>query len=243
MDELSDIEREERELRERLAVLSRRKKAVTKAQNANRTRRRPVREDVLDLLSDAEVPLNSLSIAKVLDVVKGRKVPSTRFGTLSSDEFRSWNSSRRRTLYLCHLLNVEDGAPLKRYWARSDWPLARRVFGPRTGSVSFLDTALWIIDLARRADEAHDPDRLRYLAADQARDAGLKVRRGEFDLDAWHDALSTERERLAEADEAARVEGAERLADRLDGTELLYGARPTLEVIPGTVAGWREGSP
>src|SRR4051794_22772154 len=57
---------------------------------------RPLRDLVLDSLAEAGGPLNSLLLAGIMRPLYGRNVPSTRFGTLSNDEAKSYDSSRAR---------------------------------------------------------------------------------------------------------------------------------------------------
>src|SRR5262249_38097042 len=125
----------------------------------------------------------------VLRPLRGRTIPATRFGTLSNDEAKSFESSRAKPVYLCHCLTNDLGQAVKRFWARSDWPVSDRIIGPMSGRLLFLQGAAWTIRLARAADRkelnAANPETLNYLAADQARDAGLHVQRGLFPYDDW----------------------------------------------------------
>lgn len=90
----AELERRLFEVRQQIAHSGR------KAGQASGGRRRPLREVMLDLLAEAQVPLNSLLIASVLRPLQGLAVASTRFGTLSNDEAKSFGSSRR-SLYIC----------------------------------------------------------------------------------------------------------------------------------------------
>jgi len=79
---------------------------------------------------------------------------------------------------------------------------------------------------------------LNYVAADQARDAGLHVQRGRFPYDDWLNAIRGLIERHRAEDEQARIQAAEVLAARLSERELLFGARTPLVSLPGSKPGW-----
>jgi len=234
--EEAELERRLIEVREHRARLERR------ARPRSADGGRPLREIVLELLGDAKVPLNSLLIANVLRPLQDRTIPSTRFGTLANDEAKSFDSSRPKPVYLCHCLTHDEGQAVKRFWARSEWPLEDRIIGPMSGRLLFLEGAAWTIRLARAADRkqlvAAKPDTLNYLAADQARDAGLHVQRGIFPFDEWLQVIAGLIERHRADDERTRVEAAETLAARLSERDLLFGARAPLVSLPGSKSGW-----
>lgn len=236
--EEAELERRLLEVRERRARLERRS-GPRPADGG-----RPLREIVLDLLGDANVPLNSLLIANVLRPLQDRTIPSTRFGTLSNDEAKSFDSSRAKPVYLCHCLTHDQGQAVKRFWARSDWPLAVRIMGPVSGRLLFLEGAAWTIRLARAVDRneqaAAHPDNLNYVAADQARDAGLHVQRGVFSYDDWLEAIAGLIKRHRPEDEKRQIEAAETLSARLSERDLLFGVRTPLVSLPGSKPGWRS---
>lgn len=90
----ADLERRLNEVRERRAELEKlmRPRGEKKA--------RPLRDITLDMLQEANCPLNSLLLASVIRPLHGRSIPSTRFGTLSNDEASSFDSSRAPGLSL-----------------------------------------------------------------------------------------------------------------------------------------------
>jgi hypothetical protein len=236
-----ELERRLDEVRSQLTVArQRRGPARPKSGAARPAERRPLRELVLDVLNDAGAPLNSLLIASVFRPVYKRDVPSTRFGTLSADEQRSFDSTRPRPVYLCHCLTHDRGQAMKRFWARSDWPLEERLIGPMTGRVLFLKGATWIIRLAQTAGEGTDADQLRFVAADQARDAGCQVKRGEFPFNDWITQIQGQIERYFADDRAVRLGASAELAARLDERALLFGAPGELISIPGTSTRWSK---
>ncbi len=245
--DLADILSEEAQLLERLEQLRAQRAVIEKRERRSGGERgRPLRDVVLDLLQDAQNPLNSLLLASVIRPLFGRDIAATRFGTLSSDEATSFDSKRVRPVYLCHCLTYDLGQPVKRFWARSDWPLADRVMGPMSGRLLFLQGAAWTINMARlvAAGElvAEKPDVLEFVAADQARDAGLSVKRGEFPYQSWLEAIAAAIDRHSAEDRDARQAAAIALSERLSEREQLFGSVAGLVSLPGSSASWRSGT-
>lgn len=232
------LERQLAEVREQRAALE--KGSGSKSGKGGR----PIRDIILDLLQGARCPINSLVLASVIRPLHGRAVPSTRFGTLSNDEASSYDSSRARPVYLCHGLTFDHGQAVKRFWARSDWPLAERVIGPMSGRILFLKGAAWTIELARLVSDkqlpADNPETLNYVAADQARDAGIQVKRGSFPYDSWASLISDAIARHDAEDRAVREKAALDLERRLSERDLLFGARTGFVSLPGTSSSWRS---
>ncbi len=247
-DPTSDIESlkiEEAELQSRLDELRQRRAALErKNRPGSKKRGRPLREIVLDMLHESRCSLNSLLLASVIGPLHGRKVASTRFGTLSNDEAKSYDSSRVRPVYLCHCLTHDKGQAVKRFWARSDWPTSERVIGPMTGRLLFLKGAAWSINLARLVDEhglvVSNPDILRYVAADQARNAGLPVKRGDFPYEEWLTAIGTAISRHEPEDRAVREAAAVELGQVLSERDILFGSRAGFVSLPGSTESWRS---
>jgi len=236
----AELERQLAEVRERRAALE-----MVPGRSASKPGR-PLRDVTLEMLEDARCPLNSLLLASVMRPLQGRNVPATRFGTLSNDEASSYDSSRARPVYLCHGLTFDQGQAVKRFWARSDWPLAERVIGPMSGRILFLKGAAWVIRLAHLAStdpqRADNPETLNYLAADQARDAGIPVKRGDFAYAAWLEFINDAIGRHEVEDRTVREKAAEELEARLSDREQLFGARAGLVSLPGSPAGWRSAA-
>jgi hypothetical protein len=177
-------------------------------------RARPVRMVVLDALEDLEWMALSREIAIYVKARYGREVAATRFSGLAKDEQDAFRSSRARSVYLCHGLVYDTGEPIKRLWGRSDWPLAWRVVAPTTGRVQHLKLTARLCELALTATAtAADPELLRFLAADHARDVpGIKVRRGEFALEQWRRIALEAAAELEPRDQLLREAAAERFA-------------------------------
>jgi hypothetical protein len=244
-DDLDRLKSEEADLERRLLEV-RRRRADLERRSRGRPEdgRRSLREITLDMLQESGCPLNSLLLASVIRPVHGRNIPSTRFGTLSDDEVRSYDSSRPRPVYLCHCLTHDQGQAVKRFWARSDWPLTERIMGPMTGRILFLKGAVWTINLARLVEDgllvAADSDTLKYVAADQARDAGLSVKRGEFPYEGWLATIKGALDRHLAEDRVVREVASKALVARLSDRELLFGSRAGFVSLPGSSQSWRS---
>jgi hypothetical protein len=122
---------------------------------------------------------------------------------------------------LCHGL-TDQGLVIRRLWARSDWPLVERVVASTTGRVRHCRITARLCDLALDpAIIAVEPDMLRYMAADHARDLpGVEVKRGVFELERWRDVALGEWERLKPRDSELRAAAAERIAGRSEFFQL-----------------------
>ena len=247
-DRAADIEglkTEEAELQRRLDELRERRVELERlSRPRGKKRGRPLREIVLDMLQESQCSLNSLLLTSVIGPLHGRKVASTRFGTLSNDEAKSYDSSRARPVYLCHCLTHDKGQAVKRFWARSDWPLSERVMGPMTGRVLFLKGAAWSINLARLADEqdlqVSDPEMLRHVAADPARNAGVQGKRGDFPYEHWLAAIASAIDRHEPDDLKVREEAAVKLQQELPERDLLFGSKEGFVSLPGSTKSWRS---
>ena len=93
-------------------------------------------------------------------------------------------------------------------------------------------------DVVKNEVPAANSETLNFVAADQARDAGLKVQRGKFPYDEWLEAIAEQLGRHRDEDEQLRAEVSEAFSEKLSERELLYGARQPLVSLPGTKPGW-----
>ena len=243
MTDLAKLRKEEAELERRLAEIRQRRITQEEQERPELQKTRlPLRVILLSQLQEAETPMNSLLLAQLLEARLSKKIPSTRFGTLSKDEEASFKSRRARPVYLCHSLSHDTGLPIKRYWCRSDWPLSKRIFSPISSRVAFLKSAIWVVGLATHSADAANPDLLKFLAADLARDAGLLVKRGEFPFDEWLGFLRNSLEKFEKDDEVQRIEAAGTLEKKLNEAEQLFGAPPGLISLPGSSSSWRSAA-
>jgi LacI family transcriptional regulator len=191
-------------------------------------RRRPVREVVLEYLEDLGWPANGRELAMYAAARYGRELPSVRFGSLGADERTAYVKGAVRPVWLCHALSHDRGDVVRRLWARSDWPLERRIVAPTTARVQHLKLTARLCEIA--VDAEPEPGKLHQLAADYAEDVpGVVVRPNRYDLEAWRDAALTELGHVESADHDQRAEAARRLGNVLTEAQLLFGASETLE--------------
>jgi hypothetical protein len=132
--------------------------------------------------------------------------------------------------------------PIKRLLARSDWPLEQRIVAPTSGRVQHLKITAALAQIALDAEQsAADPEMLRIIAADHARDLpGIQFRRGQFDLEEWRNVALGLLEELLPKDEEARRESAARLEKRGELIHL-FGAPDLENLEPGPGERMSEG--
>lgn len=232
-----DLHRRRAELLEELEAIKRKmeKQAVAEVRTygGTKTRQRPLREQVLEVLQDLGFMAYSQQISLLVLARYGRRAPLTRFGSLSKDESRAYLKQKRpaRPVWLGHALTFDRAEVIRRIWARSDWPLYERIVAPTTGRTQFLKFAARICELAQKADDwAVDPDMLRYMAADHARDLpGTRVKIGDFKFDEWRDIALSELSSVENGDVATRKEAAEALLGKLAPAFQLFGSPEPIE--------------
>jgi hypothetical protein len=204
--------------------------------DAGRRRAVPFRAAVLDALDDLGVLSYSRELLLYINALSGRGASATRFGALAKDEQAAFESRRPRSVYLCHGLTSDRGEAIKRLWARSDWPLEDRVVAPTTGRVQHLRVTIRLCEIAAAEGGAADPTMLKIIAADHARDLpGLRIKRGEFDLQTWRAVATEQLTKHAPGDHQRRLEAAERFRT-LTAAEQLFGIaerEPLLSVPQG----------
>jgi hypothetical protein len=194
-------------------------------------RGRPVRALILDSLEDLRWPSYTRELGLYCQARYGRAIPPTRFGTLATDEIKSYQRGRRpSTVWLCFGLTSNRAESIRRLWGRSDWPLEQRVVAPTTGRVQHLKLTARLCEIALEvADTAADPDMLRIIAADHARDLpGVKFRRGDFPLENWRDLARELLSKAEPTDEQARQDAAGSIS-RLPELHQLFGVFETVE--------------
>lgn len=245
-ERLSELETMRRELQEMLVKVDEQLNEIRLAPEPNgvkpeahrdekskgRLWARSAREMLLDGLGDLEWPAYSRELAQLVEARFGRKILPTRFGTLAADEIAAFRSkgSGGRPVWLCFAVTADRHEPIKRLLARSDWPYERRIYALTTGRIQHLQMTKRFCELAMNADEfAVDPQMLRILAADHARDLpNVAVRRGVFELERWRDVAVEQIAELGPRDEALRKESAARLARRAEFYQL-FGLPDVLE--------------
>jgi hypothetical protein len=205
---------------------------------------------VLDALDDLGWPVYSRELMLYLRARYGRDVGATRFGTLGSDEAAAFIKRGEagvgrgstepvgrpgpRPVWLCFALTFDRGEAIKRLWARSDWPLERRVMAPTSGRIQHLKMTKRLSELALEAgDTAADPLAMKIIAADHARDLpDVTFRRGDFPLETWRDLAGRMLDDLEPRDEDARRAAADHLGQRPESYRL-FGIPDVAAVVDG----------
>ncbi len=175
---------------------------------------RPVRAVVLDILHDLEVPTYSRLLSQLGQAVYGREIQAVRFGSLGTDERRAYTMRPNgRSVWLGSALTHHRFEPIRRLWIRSDWPLDKRVIAPLSSRVNHLRTTARLCEWGMERQQVADPEMLRIVAADHARDVeGVSVKRGVFELPQWREAALQALSRYEAHDAEQRHEAAQRLA-------------------------------
>jgi hypothetical protein len=195
---------------------------------------RPLRVQVLDIVHELGVMAYSREIIAYAFARYDLVIPPSRFGSLSSDEQQAFGRrdaprSRNRTLWLCFGLRHDDGAPVRRLLARSDWPLEKRMWAPTTGRVQHLRMLVRLCDLALDEARVHfaNPDALTDLIQAYARDLPVKTLPGVHAFADWQErALALLEEHDLEAmDYELRQQAAERWSGLADKHQL-FGLEP-----------------
>jgi hypothetical protein len=175
----------------------------------------PLRLVVLDALSDLGYPTVSRTLGAFVAARFGREIPTSQFGTLAFQEraiFRR-GGPEARPVWLASGLSLEGFRPVKRIWARSDWPLLWRIITPTSSRVQHLHATEVLCRLAERADmEAQDPAALRALALGYAQDLpGVAVNPEYPDFTRYAVRAQTELENLEGEDLRERMKAVEAL--------------------------------
>jgi hypothetical protein len=193
----------------------------------------PVREQVHQALTLLGGPAAHKLITAVHDAFFGNALPGARLTSLRRDEERSFRTApHARPYYLCAALTSDLLAPARGLLAVSTWPMERRVIGPLSPRVNYLEAAIRVADAALRVP-GPGPDVTRLLrrfavnipgAAD-----GTKPVQPRLVAQAARAELEVHR-----ADDEARREAAARARARLDDAEQLFGARLRAVAAAGT---------
>jgi hypothetical protein len=116
---------------------------------------RPVREAVLDALTELRWPQNAGFLEEYLWAAHQLQVDSRAFAPLRRDERRAWDRSPASRPYLAPALS-EEGTANPRWLTSSAWPLERRIVTSQTGELLDLQK---ILALAGRPEAGEDTAR------------------------------------------------------------------------------------
>lgn len=113
---------------------------------------RPLREQVLDILDELEVPASPRVISEVAVARYGRPLPATRFASLRRDEERAWRKDpTSRPAWVVPALTAQGLTSIPRIVASSAWPAERRLIGARTLRANHIRTLLALLSIHERS--------------------------------------------------------------------------------------------
>jgi hypothetical protein len=193
-------------------------------------RRQPLRVTLLDSLAELGHPTSTSTLRAFIEARYDRAIPATQFGTLAVQERRAFDRTgpTGRLVWLCSGVRVDDFRPVKRIWARSDWPLQWRIVTPYSEQLDRLLVTEAICELARREQAfgpVHSP--LQRLAIELAGDLpGTELDYGFPDFDAYAAAAREAQDQLGAEDFEARDAAVERLEDMPVRVQL-FGLEPS----------------
>jgi hypothetical protein len=185
-----------------------------------------IREQVHHALTLLTVPAAPKLIIAVHDAFFPGELVAARLTSLRRDEERSFKvAPYGRPYYLCPALTADLLSPARGLLAISTWPLPTRVVGPLSARVDFLIGAIKVAErVAQLPEDAHDARRLLWRFA-----AGIPgaapAGGGGTDPETVAGRAKAELDVHADADAADRAAAAARAHERLDGAEVLFGAR------------------
>lgn len=176
IDEKASLERRLKEIDAELSTFDKQQGSSSRGQGRRKqtahTRqhdsgKRPLREVIIGMLSNVDYMLTNTMIRQLYEARYQKGLAGSRLGTLSHDELsrkNKWNT----TIYgLTHPIQLVDReiVRVKNVWARSDWPIERRVYTPVTNmlvSLYFLDWHITTQD-SRGYEYLKSPAMLRYV--------------------------------------------------------------------------------
>jgi hypothetical protein len=183
----------------------------------------PLREQVYEALSLLQAPAAPRLIATVHEAFFGTTFRTQRVTSLRRDEERSFRAApHRRPYYICAALSAERLSASRGLLAVSAWPLERRVIGPLSPRVDFLESAIQVAEAIERIPgpvPAADRLLLRFAASIPGAAAA-----GESpDPGAVRAAAEAERRVHKDADARVRADAADRVRARLADAEQFFG--------------------
>jgi hypothetical protein len=195
----------------------------------------PVREQVHQALTLLGAPAAQRLIVAVHDAFFGSPLGAGRLTSLRRDEERSFRvAPHSRPYYLCAALTADLLAPARGLLAVSTWPMQRRVIGPLSPRVNYLEAAIQVAEsLLRVPDPGPAAVRLLRLFAANIPGAVQGAKPGTPQIVAA--AARAELEVHQNEDLAIRRAAAERARTQLDDAEQLFGTR--MRVIPRAQTG------
>jgi len=195
----------------------------------------PVREQVHQALTLLGAPAAQRLIIAVHDAFSGSSLVPARLTSLRRDEERSFRSAPyARPYYLCAALTADLLAPARGLLAVSTWPVERRVIGPLSPRVNYLEAAIRVAEnLLRVPEPGTAATRLLRRFAANIPGASRRSKPGSPQVVAA--AARAELDVHVGEDLATRRAAAARARAQLDDVEQLFGSR--MRAMPGTGTG------
>jgi len=195
----------------------------------------PIREQVHQALTVLGTPAAQRLIIAVHDAFFGSPLAAARLTSLRRDEERSFRAAPySRPYYLCAALTADLLAPARGLLAVSTWPMERRVIGPLSPRVNYLEAAIRVAESLLRAPEP-GPAAQRLLRRFAVNIPGAGDGAKPRDPQRVAAAARAELEVHSGEDRAVRSEAAARARIQLHDAEQLFGSR--IRVIPRTGTG------
>lgn len=194
----------------------------------------PLREQVYEALSLLQVPAAPKLIATVHEAFFATTFPTARVTSLRRDEERSFRTAPfARPYYICATLTADYLSPSRGLLAVSTWPMDKRVIGPLSPRVDFLEAAIRVAEAIERIP-APVPAARRLLLRFAASIPGGSDDAFRVNPRAVKAAAEAELSVHKEKDTATRKAAAERARRQLGDAEQLFGA-------PKSVTGGNAG--
>lgn len=194
----------------------------------------PVREQVHQALTLLGAPAAHRLITAVHGAFFGGTLAPARLTSLRRDEERSFRAApHARPYYLCAALTYDLLAPARGLLAVSAWPMERRVIGPLSPRVHYLEAAIRVAEaLLRVPGPGPEAERLlrRFAVNIPGAADGIKPAQPHLVAEAARAELAVHQDE----DQARRREAAARARAQLDDAGQLFGAR--LRAVPGAAA-------
>ena len=188
----------------------------------------PIRERLLAGLEMLGVPAEVRTSAEAAQACTGLYVNNRQVASLRRAERDSWDvRPEGRPAYVAPALHHRGFEPLRGYLTSSDWELWRRVVGPLSLRVDYLEATINISErlawVRERSPAASEP--FERLAWRLARSIPGGLANGTVDTEATVEAARAELDLVQKEDRAQREEAAERLSI-LDRRTQLFGVEP-----------------
>ena len=185
----------------------------------------PLREQVYEALSLLQAPAAPRLIATVHEAFFAITFPTQRVTSLRRDEERSFRVAPfARPYYICAALTADFLIPSRGLLAVSTWPMEKRVIGPLSPRVDFLEAAIRVAEAIERIP-APVPAARRLLSRFAASIPGASDVTNHVDPRAVKAAAEAELSVHKEKDTKTREEAARRARQQLDDAQQLFGTR------------------